>query len=138
MSEKIRAIWALGDAIRDATVDTPNGPRSVGYYISVGIDSFNHPHGRLQGLLNAAAEAALDFTRISPCTDEDVERVARAICAARGGDPDECISGYSWEAGEMGRAEAGSVCHQRNWERFAPEARAAISAMNQIRSTDHE
>ena len=61
---------------------------------------------------------------------EMVEKVARAICASRGGDPDECISGYSWAVGEMGRAEGGSVCHSRNWERYVVQARAALSAID--------
>jgi hypothetical protein len=61
VSEKptIEEIWAVADLIRNAEVQTPMGPRSVGYYISVGLDHFAHPHDRFQGLLNAAAEAVL-------------------------------------------------------------------------------
>ena len=55
----IEEIWAVADIIRDAAVSTPNGPRTVGYYIGVGLDCFNHPYDRYQALLNAAAEAVL-------------------------------------------------------------------------------
>lgn len=40
MGEDLRS--AIRAAFRDITVEGPNGPRSLGYYASVGIDHFNH------------------------------------------------------------------------------------------------
>jgi hypothetical protein len=74
-----------------------------------------------------------------PVTVDDVElveRVARAIVSARGGNPDECLHGYSWAAGEMGKAKGGSVCHRRAWQDRIPEARAALEAIRNRKGED--
>jgi hypothetical protein len=65
----IEEVWAMADIIKDAVVSTPNGPRTVGYYLSVGLDHFNHPHDRYQELLNAAAAAALRANTANQCRD---------------------------------------------------------------------
>jgi hypothetical protein len=70
--------------------------------------------------------------------DDVVERVARAICETHGFDPEKCLSGYSWEAGEMGRVEGGSVCHHRAWQDWVEEARAAIAALSASPLVDSE
>lgn len=62
---------------------------------------------------------------------DDIEAMARAIVRARGGDPDECVHGFSWAAGEMGKAEGGSVCHRRSWELRREDAQAAYSIVRE-------
>jgi alpha-D-ribose 1-methylphosphonate 5-triphosphate synthase subunit PhnH len=51
-----------------------------------------------------------------------VERVARAIAASFGRDPDECVHG-------SGGTGIESVCHMRMWETYLPAARAVIDAL---------
>lgn len=58
---------------------------------------------------------------------EMVERVARAICEARGGDPDVLLSINS--AYDDGRPEADVAIP--NWRNHAAAARAAIEAMRE-------
>lgn len=55
---------------------------------------------------------------------EMVERVARAMAIALGGDPDHCAFG-------SGSSDGGLQCHRRLWEEYLPHARAAIRAMRE-------
>lgn len=63
-------------------------------------------------------------SRPAPAEDQ-VERVARAICLQRNVDPDGCASGQGWI---NSNGDSGFTCHTRNWQSFAGDARAALSA----------
>jgi hypothetical protein len=76
----------LATLILKADIEHPKGltndRRSLGYYASVGIDHFSHPHDTLGKLAFAAADAVLDRLAAKPA-DEDIQRVADAIDDAR-------------------------------------------------------
>lgn len=54
-----------------------------------------------------------------------MERIARALCAARGIDSDQCVFGTGWADEDGG----GTICHRYAWEDELPAARAALEAM---------
>ena len=89
------------------------------------------PEAAIKSWQAGYAYVPLAAARTPAKAEEDgVERVARAICKANGSNPDMCVRGYSWEAGEMGKAEGGSVCYQYRWQDFKPHALAAIAALH--------
>ena len=57
-----------------------------------------------------------------------VERVARAICIAKGMNPETCVEG-SGAASQDGINF--TVCYRRRWEWYIADARAAITAMRE-------
>lgn len=59
----------------------------------------------------------------APAVSEDVvERVARAICIAKGAHPDACVHGWGSTTGDHG-------CYLRAWQQETTAARAALAAM---------
>jgi len=57
-----------------------------------------------------------------------LERVARALCVARGWNPDTCVMGGGSVSAD---GKSASHCYIRMWENCFPEARAAIEAMRE-------
>lgn len=63
---------------------------------------------------------------------EMVERVARAICRARGLNPDEVTMGSGgYGVNPQGRVTITNEIYQRRWHLSTGEARAAIQAMRE-------
>ena len=61
----------------------------------------------------------------------DLERVARAISASKGINPDMCVSGSG------GTGEIPTVCYQRAWELETGQARAALEALLEVHERAH-
>lgn len=81
----------------------------------------------------AAQAEEIERLRGEP-TDAQIEAAARGICAALGRDPDLCIAGVKWEAGELGHVEAGERCWRRWWQEYRDAARAALKAAQQVKA----
>lgn len=65
-------------------------------------------------------------------TDEEVEVVARALCVAACGSPDEpCYPGVPYMIGNRGYGGNGVPIPE--WHLFVPDARAAIVALDAFR-----
>jgi hypothetical protein len=96
------------------TVTLPSGERTLGYYLSVGIDHFEHPHERYAELLTKAAAVALDAISYSAPDDDAVTRVAKAISDAR------------WERACKALGTSDYVRYEENWPMLIPEAEAVI------------